>query len=363
MMRILACFIVIGCHVRMEPVINGGLDKELLFLHGFYDDGVAIFFMIIGFFLPTIKEPFWRSTAKTFCRILIPVFLLMLCTQLLNGWIINEASFLDCLAHPTVDLVAIIRYFVSLNFQNYSAHLWYISAYLRIVIMLPLLKLLTLDHPISSRACKWIMIISTISMLVTDLQMAFLSKAGVIGTFMIFDVSVTYVVIGYWLYKNQHKLKNNWKYRTLFAGGMFGVNILRFILQCILFDRSLENNHFYYWNTSIALIFSVCFICFFLTFARDSGQRWTRLINYIGAKTYFIYLIHFPVFTFLDYRGVRNWVYSVTIRVTPNLVTKLGYSILYPIIIFTCCLSIAVVIDIIRFLLRSLQHRLTTAKA
>ena len=62
LMRIVACFMVIGCHVRLEPVINGGLDKELLLLHGFFDDGVAVFFTIMGFFLLSKTVSIWKST-------------------------------------------------------------------------------------------------------------------------------------------------------------------------------------------------------------------------------------------------------------------------------------------------------------
>lgn len=343
LMRIFACFIVIGCHVRMEPVIGGGLDKELLLIHGFFDDGVAIFFMIIGFFLPSVKEPFWKSTLKTFCRILIPVLLLKLFIPVLGGLFFHAVP-----APEGLSPMEILGQFLTLNFLagSYCGHLWYITSYLRIVIMLPVLKLLTLDHPLAQKACRWILLVNIIGMCMTDMQVFFPSRFGVFGSFAIFDVPVTYVILGYVLYKNQQFFQNSRKYLLLFPAGMIGVNILRFVLQCILFRESFENNHFYFWNTTIALVFSVCFVGFFLTFSGEVSSSFTRIVSYIGTKTYFIYLIHIVMYTHLDYcYDIRNRIYQITIGASPNLITKLGYDLLYPSLVFLCCLLIAVLID------------------
>lgn len=354
LMRIAACFIVIGCHVRLEPVINGGLDKELLLLHGFYDDGVAIFLMIVGFFLYAVKEPFWKYVGKTFLRILVPVLLLMLGVQLLEGWIVGEASLLECLRRPDIRLMDILRGFVGIQFLegtigtpvwSMTSHLWYITTYLRIIVVLPLLHLLTLENPLSVKVCRWLIVINVFSMIAADLQALLPAGSWTIGSFVIFDVPVTYVVVGYVLYQKRAVFQNSVRGRLLFLAGMIGINVLRFVLQCILFDRSLENNYFYYWNTTISLVFSVCFIAFFLTFPEKTGSLWLKMVNYIGAKTFFIYLVHIAVYTFWDARGLRNWVYSFTVWRSAGFVAKLGYDLIYPALIFVCCLLIAVGLD------------------
>lgn len=52
LIRIFACMMVIGCHIRLSAITTDGLvDKSILFISGFFDDGVAIFFLIMGFFL------------------------------------------------------------------------------------------------------------------------------------------------------------------------------------------------------------------------------------------------------------------------------------------------------------------------
>lgn len=52
LIRIMACMMVIGCHIRLSYITSDGLiDKSILFISGFFDDGVAIFFLIMGFLL------------------------------------------------------------------------------------------------------------------------------------------------------------------------------------------------------------------------------------------------------------------------------------------------------------------------
>lgn len=355
LMRIFACFIVIGCHVRMDPVIGGGLDKELLLLHGFFDDGVAIFFMIIGFFLPAVREPFWKSTGKTFARILIPVLLLKLFIPILGGPLLHAVPSPEGLSPAEI-----LGQFLTLNFLegSYCTHLWYITSYLRIIILFPLLKLLTLDHPLSRKACGWILALNITGMVVTDLQVLLPSPFGTLGTFTILDAPVTYVILGYVLYKSQHLFQENKKYRFLLPAGMICVNILRFLLQCVLFRESFENTHFYFWNTTVSLLFSVCFVCFFLTFPGNLSFSGAKIINYIGTKTYFIYLIHIVMYTHLDYcYGIKNRIYEITIGAVPNLLTKAGYDILYPVLVFVCCLLAAAAIDCAKIPFHLLLHR------
>lgn len=357
LMRILACFIVISCHLRVEPVSNGVLDKLFLLLYVFFDDGVSIFFMIMGFFLLNTQEPFWKSIGKTFIRILAPIFFFKLSIQLLNGWIINERSLSQCFLHPAFDIKSICKEFLTINFTggNYSSHLWYIATYLSIVVAVPLLKLLALDLSLASKACRWLIAFNVTNMLITDLKVLPLFKDITISSFGIFNnIPIVFVVIGYMLYKNQKIFLKNLKYRILFIAGIIGIGILRFCLQCMFFNRGTENNYFDYWNTCISLLFSVCFVGFFLTFPQDAKSVCTKIVSYIGAKTYLIYIMHVAVYTFCDHRNIRAWLYSVTIGVANNMFTKAAYDLIYPIIIFAGCLVISLCLDCVKGLFRSI---------
>ena len=49
--RIVASIIVIGCHIRLSPVNDGVIDKGILLITGIFNDGVSMFFIMMGFFL------------------------------------------------------------------------------------------------------------------------------------------------------------------------------------------------------------------------------------------------------------------------------------------------------------------------
>lgn len=357
LMRIVACFMVIGCHVRLEPVINGGLDKELLLLHGFFDDGVAVFFTIMGFFLLSKTVSIWKSTGKTFLHILIPVFLLKICVFVFHDWILQEASFMECLLAFHIDINDLIQNILTLNFssEDFCGHLWYITSYLRIIVLLPVIKLLTDKTESTKKVCQWIIFINVLSMVVTDLSVL-LSSSIPIGTFMIFDVSVTYVVIGYMLYQNKAALESNRRLRYLCLLGMPIIIILRFVLQCYLFQRNANYSYFYFWNTGISLLFTLCFVCFFLTFPVKAPKKPYTIINYIGAKTFAIYLMHMAVYSFLDHRGVRDSFYAVTVWKKANIFTKGAYDFSYPLLVFFCCLILCLLWDTIKFSMIHIRH-------
>ena len=50
-LRALACFIVILCHVQLPIINEGGISKGVLLISCFLADGVSIFWMIMGCFL------------------------------------------------------------------------------------------------------------------------------------------------------------------------------------------------------------------------------------------------------------------------------------------------------------------------
>ncbi len=354
LMRIFACFIVIGCHVRLEPVINGGLDKELLLLHGFYDDGVTIFFMIMGFFLVAKADSILKSTGKTFLRILVPVLLLRLFISVFHDWILQEATFPECLSTPDFGIQKLLNSILTLNFstEDFCGHLWYITSYLQIIILLPFIRLAAGKTKATDKVCCWIIFINVLAMLITDLQVLFPSAIQ-LRPYMIFDASVTYVIIGYVLYQKRHLFEGKRLLCLFFFLAILFVTIVRFVLQCTLFERDLSNTHFYYWNTSISLLFGVCFVCFFLTFSGQAKRKYHAVINYMGAKTYVMYLLHMMVYTFLDHRGVRDGFYAVSVWRANNLFAKSFYNIAYPLLIFVCCLSLCFVWDYIKYLISS----------
>lgn len=56
--RLIACLLVIGVHLSLNTVVDGGYDVSRLFSACLVADGVAIFWLISGFFIFKYKKLF-----------------------------------------------------------------------------------------------------------------------------------------------------------------------------------------------------------------------------------------------------------------------------------------------------------------
>ena len=110
--RVIACLIVVACHVNFQLASTADTEGLKTFYFCVFSDGVAIFWMITGCFL------FQNSKAlplvkRALTRVLLPVLLLFALCLAISGW------------HLPV---------------KYFDHTWYVFVYLTVIIVFPLLK-------------------------------------------------------------------------------------------------------------------------------------------------------------------------------------------------------------------------------
>lgn len=345
LIRILACLIVIVCHSRLNPVTDNILDKSTLFIHCFFDDGVAIFFLIMGFFI--FNKSYKKIITKAVTGILFPTIVIMVISMVLSDWANNVRALSDCILHPYIDIRLIIKSILSRELYNVpiSGHLWYINSYLEIVVLVPVLKLLCKrDNDASSSARRWVIFIATVNILLKDFQ-AILPLG--INPFMIFDIPVFLVLCGYSLWNYNEKIIGNKKIRIISLCCASGINVIRFILQVYLFSKDINNDYFYYWNTGTACIFTVSFVIFFMTF-RFNINKVTLVINYIGGKTFMIYLIHALILWRFNSIGIRDVFYDFWLGRGDSVVRELGFNASYALLIFSTALLISIIWGIIK---------------
>ena len=110
--RLIACLIVVACHVNFQLVSTADTAGLKTFYFCVFSDGVAIFWMITGCFLfqnsrllPLIK--------RALTKVLLPTLLLFMLCLAISGW------------HLPV---------------KYFDHTWYVFVYLTVIILFPLLK-------------------------------------------------------------------------------------------------------------------------------------------------------------------------------------------------------------------------------
>lgn len=72
--RLIACLLVIGVHVSLSTVVNDTYDASRLLSACLVADGVAIFWLISGFFMFNTKS-YWKLLKRTFKNIVIPMII------------------------------------------------------------------------------------------------------------------------------------------------------------------------------------------------------------------------------------------------------------------------------------------------
>lgn len=355
LMRIIACLIVIGCHVRISPIIGDSINKPILYLHDFFDDGVAIFFCIVGFFLYNNKsyKNLWKKAVK---NILIPAFLLTMISILLSKFI-EGASLLNSIKDSELNFGVLLRDFVSIDLKNhnFTGHLWYITSYFELIIFFPVTKLIINEYEKGNKnILNWVLGIGIFDLVVNDVQALYMLPCGEITVHEIFPTPQLLCLIGYRIYIEKDKIKNNKKCRIFGLLGMLVANTIRFFAQYDLLKKDVNNEYFYYWRTAVGCAFTISFILFFLSF--DMKNRNIKIIiNYIGAQTFFIYLIHMLTYAIVDKYFGRENIIQFWGDGTKGLII---YCIMYPIIIFGIALGIKSTRDLICYGLKLIGSKM-----
>ena len=344
--RIIACIIVIGCHVRLHPITGGHIDKSILLIHGIFDDGVAVFFMMMGFFLFN-NENFLKLLKKVFKTIFIPALVLRIISEFFQGYIGNQITLQECLVNSKVDWYNLFFEIVSFDLSTgpYCAHLWYVNYYILIILMFPMLKCLCSKGEFAKKAQIWVINLGFINLVLQDIQKVFFLEIPNINVPTVVSVSTMMCVTGYVLWENRAKIENNRVVRVISVLSFVFVNIIRYFLQLKLFEININDMHYTGWCTSIGYIVALSLICFFLSLEKKTN----RVVNYIGSRTFVIYLLHMSVYAYLGSHGQYLYLYNAL--VDKGIVGELLYNISFSLVVFVISLVFATMLNMVKELL------------
>ena len=283
--RIMACLMVIAVHSNSFSITN--LDKTRIFWGLMFGDGVTIFLIIMGFFLFRNKS-FKKLLIKTFTGICLPAFCFAIFADFFLPFFLHDSSLLECLINLKSNIYNIFKAIINWTVipNSKGGHLWYIYKYFRIIIMYPILKAITDNE----KANKYFIIVTFFIVLYDDM-IGFFKFKNKINTFYFINQSVLYPLIGYEIYKRKNIIKNNRKITLISIIILFVVEIVRYIMQYKLFEININDNRFVWWTSSFACICSAAFIIFVMSF-EINNEKISKIISYIGQRTFFIYLIH-----------------------------------------------------------------------
>lgn len=344
LLRIMACLIVIGVHIKLGNFVAGNIDRSRLLISCFLGDGVTIFWMVTGFFLFR-QNSFIKVATRTIISIILPAFFVMVCSQLLAGWVSGERTLIDSLIHPKMDVRNLFGNIVQWSSgMTYGFHLWYVFQYVKNMLWFPLLLFVCREEKKAVFARRFMMLLCFADMALKDIQaLSVVPLIGSVRFYSIIDPSIFQILLGYEIYTNfKSRITGNLRVRfgglAIFLGG----NVLRCAIQYFAFTADQKNDHFVFWNTVFGTVCAMGLVLFVLSF-NFKREKPVSVIRFIASKTYYIYLVHVLVYTKLNSLGIRNKLLVALGGDQASWLAEYLFTAAYVLLVFTIAFVIATV--------------------
>lgn len=351
LVRIIGCLIVLGCHTVPGPNnVDGDYSKSRVLLQCLFGDGVAVFWVITGFFI-FANFDYKKRLKKTASRILLPYALFTVFIFYFYQFIVNRVPLADSLSHNANDYVFLLHNAITLNvIPPNSLHLWYVVAYLFLIVVSPLFYGFAQQTVTNKSVAKWYLILLFIFLLINDVtsnQTFGFSHHG-LGAL---GGSIVLVLYGNILYTNRQKFI--WKGWLVLAPLMFiALGLVRMGIQLSTFSKDPGNIHILFWYTTFGVINTtlIAAFCFSLSTIENKFSKITNLLVTIGSYTFSIYVIHPLILHILWNRGILPKLMNDIIGFgTPgNLFTNSAYHLSVILIVFFISLMSCVILRIFK---------------
>ena len=342
--RIFGCLLVVGVHCWINNFGVAIQSKSGTYIACIFADGVAVFWIISGFFM--YKNYSYKQTLKrTIKSIIIPMLLLsaamfFVLNNYLNG---NGWHFI---LHSKDDYKWILNsLLIWTNPVDRLGHFWYLYVYILLMLCSPVIAAFIKYLEEDTKREKLFLVLTFLLLVWNDLsnnQMGRFEHHAFAGAFPAAIESVW----GYLLYKYRDRLRKR-RYIFISVGAFLGLNVLRMAIQLGRYHRIQDTaTYIFYWFSSIGLLCAICVIVF--SFAAIHSRKATvvnRGICWLASYTFSIYLLHPVVNSFLDMYEVRSRLSEALLKFH---IGGVGKEILYMIciifIVVSICLAISCVL-------------------
>lgn len=360
LIRVIAIILVIGCHVCLPPILETGrIDLGRLTIACLLGDGVALFFIISGFFM--FKDTDFKSKLKsTFKKIIIPTSILIVVGLLISDWVNSQSSIIRSIIDYRANYDRLHNALVSiLNFNSiklgYLQHLWYIFTYLGCLLLSPLIAYLFIDND-NNRFIKKIYYVLAVANLIF-VSLTHFNMCSIIS-FTIVNEAMLYMMIGKEIYDRSDKIINNKKVRIISLITCIVANIVRVVLQYQLYSLNVADAYFLMWNSSISFICSISFVIFIYSFDMKNN----KIIEYIGNDTFYIYLIHFVVLRKLLTNTFTTKIFEKLNVSSGSFINEVLYDAVIFIVLFIITYLVIFIIKIINKIIERVKEYVTKNK-
>lgn len=353
-MRILACLMVIGIHTALYAQVDGSWIFSRVFFNCIVADGVAVFFMIIGFFLFQSRS-YERILKRTWKNLGIPVVLYSIFGFLFFGWLLDGEKLSVSICFSPEKYKTALKTLLSWNNPvPHSDHLWYIYVYVFLMLLFPVLKCFV-DYLDEDRKRTQIFLIATFGFFVlNDIS------GNTLGAFAHHSINGAFpaaieMIWGHILYRNRGKFTKKW----IPAAGMgfLFVNMIRAVIQRWQYRIDGQPSCVIFWFSAMGLFCAVCVACFCLALFQGEKKesRGKRMICQIASCTFMIYLLHMAVRDFLSHMGYQDWLNAVILGRLPGKAGMVLYMMAIMGSIFGISLLLSVLLGIPGRLIKNIR--------
>ena len=310
LLRIIGMIIVLGCHVNTGMTYNDIVNPIGVGITCIVADGVAVFWMIMGFFL--FNSEYKRLLRRACKRVLIPMFvfsaLMFYFGEFFAG---NNVNILYGFTKPLSEYKNLL-FNGLLKWRTvvpYTAHFWYLYSYMIVILAFPAIKGIVTAAKEKKRMIILFSVLFGL-LLINDIEMNGLIKlshepfAGAFG-------GVFLVLLGYLIYSIKDIYENKPIYGVFGLISFIIVNIIRSVIQ---YKVALQggSNHLVYWYTTFGVLSAYSLIVFVFGIKKVINKRIVKdVIKHIGSLSMWVYLIHLLVLARLINMGVMDKITSL----------------------------------------------------
>ena len=302
--RVIACMQVICVHVCLPMVENGNFNFLRGIFSGICADGVAVFWLISGFFMFNNFD--YRKTLKrTWKKIILPLIIVDVFCLFFGDFIFRSTSLIDSIMHSPKELfLYFFRILCGFTPESEFAHLWFLRVYVLLMLVSPLIYSF-INYLIEDKnRIRLFMFISLSLMLINDIscnQLFAFSTHTINGLFP----AIIEMIWGYIIFNTDIKEKLFDKKVLMPTLIFLSVNLLRpgiyYIGSLIGFDYSKV----YYWYSSFGLICGICVILIGSYLGtKIKNEKICDVLRYLASKTFIVYILHMFVYGMMTKIGI-----------------------------------------------------------
>lgn len=301
LLRVVACLIVIGTHVKFDWVApDGSADLSRTLVACLLADGVAVFWMITGCFL--FRERSYpgllRHTARS---ILLPVLVMSALVYVFWGVVAGGTTLAASPVHSAQENLGIVRSLLSwTNPFPQLAHLWYLYVYALAMLLFPFS--FGMVRYLDERPARWraFLAVTLALFAVNDLVgngLFGFSHHSINGAVP----AIVYMMWGHWLYARRERMRG-WARVALPLCLFLALNLVRAVLLAWATGAGGASSNLISWTSGFGLLTASCLLVACLSLLprdRDAGSPGVvrRAVGWLGSYTFLIYLVHLPLYS------------------------------------------------------------------